>query len=78
MNYIKNCNSPYIIFSKTARIQNRQGITFKDLFVNIFRKVILLLFVCEGMYLYVCVYVCVCMCVIYQVCAGLSESQKSI
>ena len=80
MNYIKNYNSLYIVFSKTARIKNRLGITFKYLFVNISRKVILLLFVCvcEGRYLYVCVYVCICMCVMYQVCAGPYEDQKSI
>lgn len=74
MNYIKNYNSLYILFSKTAKIENRLGIMFKDQFVNIFRKVILLLFVCvrEG------VYVCICMCVMYQVCAGPYEDQKSI
>lgn len=58
MNYIKNYNSPYI-----ARIQNRLGVIFKDLFVNIFRKVILLLFVCVREYIFMCVFMCAYVCV---------------
>lgn len=63
MNYIKNYNSPYIVFSKIARIENRLGIMFKDLFVNIFRKVILLLFVCVREGIFMCVFMCAYVCV---------------